>query len=102
MRLVANSCVEKKTWPDPNVPLLSLSTEARQKYLDAIAPNLPRDAWVSVAMAVQAADAIKMTMGKIKDRTMAVPDNVAEVLLPLIENMDKGRRALAPQNDVRF
>jgi hypothetical protein len=74
MRIVANSCVEKKTWPNPNVPpLLSLSTEARQKYLDAIAPNLPRDAWVSVAPALHAADAIKMSMGKIKDRTGLFP-----------------------------
>ena len=101
--MVANSCVEKKTWPDPNVPpLLSLSTEARQKYLDAIAPNLPSEAWLSVAIALHAADAIKMTMGKIKDRTMAIPDDVAEKFLPLIEAMEKGRRALAPQNDIRF
>jgi len=95
VRSVANSCVEKKTWPDPNVPaLLSLSTEGRQKYLAAIAPDLPNDAWLSVAIALQAADAFKMIIGQIKDRTIAIPDDAAESFLPLIENMDKGRRAL--------
>jgi hypothetical protein len=95
MRTNANSCVEKKTWPNPNVPLLlSLSTEARQKYLAAIAPNLPSDAWLSVAIALQAADTCKLIFENLKDRTIAVPDDMAELFLPLIDNMDKGRRAL--------
>jgi hypothetical protein len=102
MRTTANSCVQQKIWPTPNLPpLLSLSTEARQKYLAAIAPNLPSDAWLSVAIALQAAETFKVIFGQVQDRTIAIPDDVAKTFLPLIENMDKGRRALAP-HDIRF
>jgi hypothetical protein len=96
MRTAANRCVEEKIWPNPDMPLLSLSSEARQKYLDAIAPNLSSDDWLSVTISLQAVDTFKMIIGMRKDRAIAVPDDVVESFVPLVANIDKGRLRLAP------
>lgn len=95
MRAVADSCVKNKEWPNPDVPVPSLSTEARQKYLDAIASNLSSDVWLSVTIAIQSVDTFKRIFGKRRDRAIAVPDDVVESFVPLVANIDKGRFGLA-------
>ncbi|MFL6518604.1 MAG: hypothetical protein ACJ8NS_00130 [Chthoniobacterales bacterium] len=96
VRTAANRSVVQKKWPNPDVPLLTLSTEARQKYLDAIAPELSSNAWLTVTIGLQAADTFKMIAGKPRDLAVAVPDEVAKTFVPLVENIDKGRVELAP------
>lgn len=95
-RAAANSWVEEKRWSSPAVPLLSLSTEARQKHLDTIAADLSDEAWTSVTGALQAADSIRVILGMPRDRAIAIPDDVVESFVPLLKNIDKGRRGLAP------
>lgn len=99
---VANSWVEEKRWSSPAVPLLSLSIEARQKYLDTIAADLSDEAWTSVTGALQAADTIRVIRGMPRNRATAIPDDEVKLYVPLLKNIDKGRRGLAPyQLDLR-
>ncbi|HVS27667.1 MAG TPA: hypothetical protein VHE58_10330 [Burkholderiales bacterium] len=93
-RTAANYWVEEKTWSHPDVPILSLSTEARQKYLDTIATDLSEDAWNSVTTALQSADSIRVILGRPRDQAIAIPDDVAEAFVPLITRIDKGCRDL--------
>ena len=96
VRAPANQRIEEKRWSSAAVPLLPLSTEARQKYICTIAPDLSDESWMSVTIALQAAEAIRVILGMPGDRAIAIPDDVAESLVPLITNIDKGRRGLAP------
>ena len=95
-RAAANHSVEEKRWSSAAVPLLSLSPEARQKYLDTIAPDLSDEAWMSITIALQAAETIRVILGTPRDPAIAIPDDVAESFVPLLTNIDKGRRSLAP------
>jgi hypothetical protein len=96
IRAAASNWAEERRWTNPSVPLLSLSTEARQKYLDAMAPDLSDEAWLAITFALQAAESIRMIVGMPKDRANAVPDDVAEMFVPLITKIDRGRLSLAP------
>jgi hypothetical protein len=96
IRAAANSWIEEKRWTNPSVPLLSLSTEARQRYLDAMAPDLSDEAWLAITTALQAAESIRLVVGMPKDRALAVPDDVAESFIPLLAKIDRGRLCLAP------
>jgi hypothetical protein len=95
---VAKRCVQEKIWP-ADMPLHTLPPEARQKYLDSIAPNLSSEAWLSLTIALQAADTFRMILGKQTDRTVAIPDDAAETLVPLVDNMIKGRKDLFKYED---
>lgn len=96
VRAAANQRIEEKRWSSAAVPLLPLSTEARQKYIDTIAPDLSDEDWTSVTIALQAAETIRVILGIPGDRAIAVPDDVAESLVPLLTNINKGRLGLAP------
>jgi hypothetical protein len=88
--------VEKKKWSNTDVPLRSLSTEAREKYIDTIAPELSNAAWLSVTCALRAAESMRVINRVPRDRAVAIPDDVAMSYIPLITDMDVGCRALAP------
>lgn len=96
IRVAADRCVKEKKWPHRDMPLVSLSTEARQKYVDVIAPDLSSYVWVSVILAFEAADTFKTIIGKDWDLAIAIPDYLAKTFVPLIASMDEGRVGLAP------
>jgi len=95
-RAAAHSWADQKRWTSPVVPLLSLSTEARQKYVDTIAPDLSDEAWLSVTFALQAVETIRVILAMPRDLAIAIPEDVAESFVPLITSIDEGRRGLAP------
>jgi hypothetical protein len=96
VRAAADRWVKEKTWASKAVPLFSLSNEARQKYLDTIAPDFSDEAWTFVTNALQAAETIRVINGMSWDRTAAIPDDIAETFVPLLTSIDKGRVGLAP------
>jgi hypothetical protein len=96
VRATADRWVKERTWASKAVPLFSLSNEARQKYLDTIAPDLSDEAWTSVINALQAAETIRVINGMPWDRAAAIPDDMTETFVPLLTSIDKGRVGLAP------
>lgn len=76
------------------VPRFSLSAEARQTYLGAIAADLSDDDWSSVIAAFQAADSFEMLRDQARDQNIAISDAVAETVVPLITQIDTGHRDL--------
>ena len=96
IRTVAKRFIEEKKWPS-DIPIHTLPPEVRQKYLDAIAPNLPSEAWVSLTIALQSADTFRMILEKTK--TITVPDTLAQSIVPLLANMKQGGRDLFPYED---
>jgi hypothetical protein len=98
VRTELSQWVTKKRWSSTtDMPLRSLSTEAREKYIHTIAPDLSDAAWESVTFALRAAESMRVIRSSMpSDRATAIPDDVAETFIPLIKDIDEGRLALAP------
>lgn len=91
----ASICIEKKRWSPVDEP--QLSTEARQSHLGTIAADLSDQAWLSTVIGLQAAESIRWNLRTANDRgAETVSDTLAETLVPMLEDIKRGRSALAP------
>lgn len=97
IRTELNDWAKNKRWSKATtLALRTLSTEARQKYIDIIAPDLSDAAWASVTFALRAAESMRVIRSSVPpDLSIAIPDDVAETFAPLIKDIEEGRLALA-------
>ena len=96
VRAAASYWIETKTWSEQSTPLLSLSSDARQQYLDTIAPDLTDQEWRHLVVAFHSAEQIRVTAASPIDRSVPISSDMAELFIPLLSNVDKGRNSLAP------
>jgi hypothetical protein len=90
----ANICVEKRQWWSADIP--PLTTEGWQQYRGIIAPELSNNAWVTVRVAVEAVDNLKTARSiGIETGIIIIPDNIANQIVPMLNDISTGRAALA-------
>src|SRR5664280_1034399 len=91
---VATFAINERHWIDEN-----LTTEAWQKYAATIAPILSNEAWGDVSIAFVA---LEYTEGSKNEylsgvlRDIPIPDDIAELITPKLENIKRGHEALTP------
>jgi hypothetical protein len=93
----AQICVEKKHWWSQDIQ--PLTTEAWQKFSGIVAPELSDTAWLAVRVAVEAVDNLRSARGiavELGLTTEAIPNTTAEKIVPMLRDIEAGRRALAP------
>jgi hypothetical protein len=93
----AQICVEKKHWWSQDVK--PLTTEAWQQFSGTVAPELSDTAWMAVRVAVEAVDNLRSARGiavELSLTTEAIPNTTAEKIVPMLMDIEAGRRALAP------
>jgi hypothetical protein len=82
-------CVEKRRWWDH--PDIQLKTEAWRKYSDVIAPALSDAEWFDVSLAFSAIHQLLES-----PREPEITDSLAEQIIPMLRDIQKGRLALEP------
>lgn len=91
----ARICIDKRHWWSPDVQPLAL--EGWQQQHSIIATELSDDAWLAVRVAVEAVDNLKTARGiAIEQGLSTISDKIAEQIVPMLNDIDAGRLALAP------
>ena len=90
----AKICVEKRHWWSAFSP--PLSVEGWQQYRGISAPELPTNAWLALMIAVEAVDDLKTARSIcIEAGLTTIPDSTAEKIVPILDQINAGRDALA-------
>lgn len=91
---MATFAINERRWFDWN-----LTTEAWQKYAATVAPILSNEAWSDVSIAFVALEYTEASKNEYLSsalRDIPIPDNIAELITPKLENIKRGHEAVGP------
>lgn len=91
----ARICIDKRHWWSTDVRPLTI--EGWQQNRGIVAAELSDDAWLAVRIAVEAVDNLNTSRDiGIENGISKINDKTAEQIIPMLNDIEAGRSALAP------